>query len=518
MVEHALAVGGVEDAVLESHDAACGDLELQVRVGLAGLHARHGTAGLAEGLDDLAGELVGALHHGQLHGFQPVAVLILLEEHAGAAHLELEALAAHGLHEDGEVQDAAAGHLDTGLVAQLLDAHGHVVLGLAHEALLELAGAHDVAVAAHEGARGGLEDHGEGGRVDLDGLQLHGALGVGVDVADVGAVDAHHGADVAGADLVALGAAEVVEGEELLGLGHGAAAVVLDHEDLLAGVDGAGVDAADADAPHVAGVVDGDALHGQRAVGVAVGGGQAVHDHVQQGVHVVVAVVRGEAGEAVDGARVDHVLHGELELPVGGAEVHHEVEGVVDHGLRAGARAVDLVDHDHDGEAGVDGVAQHEARLGHGALEGVHEEQGGVGHTEHALHLAAEVGVARGVDDVDLDALVLDGDVLGQDGDAALALLVVGVEDTVLHLLVCPEGVGGPQQLVDEGGLAMVDVGDDGDVSQVLLQHGALFLITAVLSPPPGPGRSSGGRCPNPPRRAGGRPSSRRRCPCPQTP
>ncbi len=288
-------------------------------------------------------------------------------------------------------------------------------------------------------------------------------------------VDAHHRANIAGFDLLALSAAQVVEGEELLGAGHGAAAVVFYHQDLLADMDGARVDATNADAAHVAGVVHSDALHGQRAVGVAVGGRQAVHDHVQQGVHVVVVVGGIQAGEAVHRAGIDHVLHGKFQLLVGGTQIHHEVQGVVHYLLRARARAVDLVHHDHDSQACVDGMAQHEASLGHGALEGVHQKQGRVCHAQHALHLAAKVCVARGVDDVDLHALVLDGDIFSQNGDAALALLVVGVENTIFYLLVCPEGIGCAQQLVHQRGLAMVDVGDNGNVSQVLLQHRTHF-------------------------------------------
>lgn len=67
-------------------------------------------------------------------------------------------------------------------------------------------------------------------------------------------------------------------------------------------------------------------------------------------------------------------------------------------------------------------MTQHEAGLGHGALKGVDQQQGAVGHTQHALDLAAKVGVARSVDDVDLNVLVLDRDVLGENRDAALAL------------------------------------------------------------------------------------------------
>ena len=174
-----------------------------------------------------------------------------------------------------------------------------------------------------------------------------------------------------------------------------------------------------------------------------------------------------QAREAVDRGGVDNVLHGKLKLVVRGAEVGHEVEGVVHHGLGARTVTVDLVDHDHHGKAGVDGVAQDEARLGHGALGGVDEQQGAVRHAQDALDLAAEVGVAGGVDDVDLHALVLDGDVLGQDGDASLALLVVGVEHALLDLLVLAERVRGPQHLVDQRGLAVVDVRDDGDVPDV---------------------------------------------------
>ena len=76
-------------------------------------------------------------------------------------------------------------------------------------------------------------------------------------------------------------------------------------------------------------------------------------------------------------------------------------------------------------------LREHEPRLRHRPFGGVDQHQRAVGHPQHALDLAAEVGVARRVDDVDLHALVVDGDVLGQDRDAALALQVVGVEDAV---------------------------------------------------------------------------------------
>ena len=60
-----------------------------------------------------------------------------------------------------------------------------------------------------------------------------------------------------------------------------------------------------------------------------------------------------------------------------------------------------------------------------------------------------------------------EGGALGEDGDAALALEVVGIHGPLFDPLVLAERAGLPEQHVDQRGLAMVDVRDDRDVSQV---------------------------------------------------
>ena len=55
----------------------------------------------------------------------------------------------------------------------------------------------------------------------------------------------------------------------------------------------------------------------------------------------------------------------------------------------------------------------------------VHEQQDRVDHVEAAFDLAAEVGVAGGVDDVEAYAIEVDRGLLGENGDALLALEVV---------------------------------------------------------------------------------------------
>ena len=101
------------------------------------------------------------------------------------------------------------------------------------------------------------------------------------------------------------------------------------------------------------------------------------------------------------------------------------------------------------------------------AFRGIDQHQRAIHHVEDALDLAAEIGVAGGIDDVDAGVFPLHRGRLGQNGDAALALQVVGVHHPLLHVLVGRERAGLLQELVDEGGLAMVDVCDDGDVAQL---------------------------------------------------
>ena len=167
--------------------------------------------------------------------------------------------------------------------------------------------------------------------------------------------------------------------------------------------------------------------------------------------------------------------HREVELRLGGVQLVEQVEGGVDDVVGPRAGAVDLVDHDDRLQAQRQRLLGDEARLRHRAFDRVDQQQHAVDHRQHALDLAAEVGVAGRVDDVDVRALPLDRAVLRQDGDAALALEVVAVHHALGHLLVLAEGAALAQQLVDQRGLAVVDVGDDGDVAD-LAGHGRLSM------------------------------------------
>lgn len=101
--------------------------------------------------------------------------------------------------------------------------------------------------------------------------------------------------------------------------------------------------------------------------------------------------------------------------------------------------------------------------------------------------------MAGRVDDVDRDALrvtvflgkrsgVLDGRVLCEDGDALLALQVVGVHDAVRHFLALVEHMGLLKHGVDQRGLAMVDVSYDCNISNIAANsHSKPLLIIPMM-------------------------------------
>ena len=263
------------------------------------------------------------------------------------------------------------------------------------------------------------------------------------------------------------GAGEAAEGEdagdaEALDLG----AVAGEGVDRLAGADRAALDAAGEEAAeegvggqrrrqHGEGLVAAGDLRGRRDV---------VEDELVERVEVLARAVELGVGPAGAAGGVEDR---EVELVLVGVERHEEVEDLVQRPVGLGVGLVDLVEDDDRAQAEPQRLGGDELGLRHRAFGGVDEEEDAVDHAEDALDLAAEVGVAGGVDDVDAVALPLDRGRLGEDGDAALALEVVGIEGPLDRGLVLAEGAGLLEQGVDQRGLAMVDVRDDRDVADI---------------------------------------------------
>ena len=242
--------------------------------------------------------------------------------------------------------------------------------------------------------------------------------------------------------------------------------MVVAHRDLLILLQHAALHAADGDAAHELVVVDGADQHLERLIQIGLRRGDIVQNGVEQRLQVSAHHVRGVAGGAVAGGAEQH---GTVQLLVGGVQIQQQLQHLVNDLVDALVGPVDLVDDHDDTVTQLQRTAEDKAGLGHGALGGVHQQDDTVDHLQDALHLSAEVGVARGVHDVDLGVAVLDGGVLSQNGDAAFTLQIVGVHNALHRLLILAVDAALLEHLVYQRGLAVVHVGDDGHISQFLV-------------------------------------------------
>ena len=226
-------------------------------------------------------------------------------------------------------------------------------------------------------------------------------------------------------------------------------------------------DLAEGDTAEVIGVIEVGHEHLKAVAGLGARGRDVLHDGIEERLHRAAGVLQFGLGVTALGRAVDER---EVELLVGRVERHEQFEHEVEHLLGRGVVAVNLVDDDDGLGPGLERLAQHEAGLRLRAVGGVHHEQHAVDHVHDALHLAAEVGVAGRVHDVDVVVVILERRVLRLDGDALFLLKVHRVHQPLLGglVLVGAEGAGLFEEAVHERGFAVVHVRDDGDVSDVL--------------------------------------------------
>src|SRR5690606_3413896 len=397
----------------------------------------------------------------------------LLDDHFRTRDGELETFAAHVLDQHRQVQFAAARDQELVGILELFDPQGDVVHGLALQPVLDLAAGEELAtrqvLAAGERRVVDLEGHRDRRLVDGQRRQCLGLVERADGVGDGQVGDAGDRDDVAGLGAVLLDALQAHETEHLQQLGLALLAFAVDHDHRHVLPRRAALHAADADHADEAVVVQLADAHLERTFQVHRRRRHVLHDRLVQRRHVALAHVLGEAGVAVQAGGVDDR---EVHLLRRGAEAVEQVPDLLDDPFGTRAGAVDLVDHHDRLEAHRERLLGDEARLRHRPIHRIDQQQHRIDHRQHALDLAAEVGVPGGVDDVDAVVAPGDGGVLGQDGDAAFLLLIVAVHHALGEDGAFVQGARLLEQLVDEGGLAMVDVGDDGDIAQALDGHG----------------------------------------------
>ena len=224
-------------------------------------------------------------------------------------------------------------------------------------------------------------------------------------------------------------------------------------------------------------VLESGELVGNRALGV---GAPLVEE----------ALVGEQVGDAAE-ARL--FADRELERGDAGAEPRPEL---VERALEVGTLTVELVDEDHARQVQLRGDPPDRLGLHLDAIDRADHEHRKVGHPQRGVDVADEVGVARGVDEVDLVAFPLER---GQrQRQAQVPLLLLGLEVTdrgaVLDATRSGDRSRSEQEGLGERGLARSGVPDKRHVADLGRRIG-LQRTPSRWRPEPHPSRSGQRSC-----------------------
>jgi hypothetical protein len=160
-------------------------------------HLRHLSFAHRQQLRDDTDEVFRDIDDQQLHGFVERAV-DLAGDDGGLGHLQLIALAPHGLDDDRKLEFAAARDLEGVRLFGIDDAEADVFFLLVKESLSELTRGHEFSLASRPGRIVCAENHCDGGLVDAQGRKRLRILAVGDRIADADVLNAGDSDDVAG--------------------------------------------------------------------------------------------------------------------------------------------------------------------------------------------------------------------------------------------------------------------------------------------------------------------------------
>ena len=377
------------------------------------------------------------------------------------------------------MQFAAAAYFPAGFISGRTQTHGHVALQFTFQAFTNLAARHELALTACQRRGVHHEAHRERRFVHGEHRQCFGMSRIGDGGADVEFFNAVHENDVTSLSAVDDLLVQAFELHDLIDLGGLGRVVRTIHDhDALTCLERTAVHAADTDLTHVARIVERADLKLQRCFSVVFTNRDILDHGVEHSTHVADLLqfldIVGETRVAVQGGSVDHR---EIKLIFRSTELVEQIKRSVDNPVRTSTRAINLVDHNDGFQTGGQSLAGYKARLRHRTFDSVNQQQYAVDHRQNAFDLTAEVRVPRGIDDVNVNAFVLNSTVLGQNCDAALLFKRVAVHHAFVNLLVAAKSACALQKLVDHGRLAVVNVRNDGNVAN----SSGHFLLFPVL-------------------------------------
>ena len=351
-----------------------------------------------------------------------------------------------------------------GRVLELLHMEGEVLLKLFLQTVVDMTRGNELTLLTEEGRVVDLEEHRHGRLINSNRRQGLGILEVADSVANLELLQADYCTDITALNLVSALVTHTIKGVELLNLGLLHRTIAMGNGDLHTVLEGAAMYATHGDTACVRAIVERGDQHLRGTLELLRSRNHLYNlikkiGNVSGGV-VVVLTHPSVLGRAID--------NGEVELVLGSIQREHQVEYHLVDLLRTAVGLIYLINYHDRLQANLECLLQHETGLRHGALKSVDEQQTAVGHIKYTLYLATEVAMSRSIDDIDFGAFPIDRNVLGKNGDTALALQVIGVKYLVAQVLSLTEKISCQHHFVDQCCLTVVYVCNNCNVPNVL--------------------------------------------------
>ena len=264
--------------------------------------------------------------------------------------------------------------------------------------------------------------------------------------------------------------------------------IVVAQDNALAGFHLAALHSAHANTAYIIIVINIGKQNLQRSVQFSLRGGHIFQNSLKQRGHILAGHSRIRGSVAVSAGGVNHR---KLQLVIIRAQLNKQIQHLIHHFGRPGAGTVDLIHHNHRPLSQAKSLFQHKPGLGHTALKSVHQQQNAIHHHQDPLYLAAKIGVTGSIHNINFRILIHDRRIFRKNGNPALPLQIIGIHYPFRHRLVRPENTALPQHLIHQGGFAVVYVGDNGNIPQILSYiHSSLplfpvtcfhFLFSSIL-------------------------------------
>ena len=241
-----------------------------------------------------------------------------------------------------------------------------------------------------------------------------------------------------------------------------AVAVVVTYHNALSLLDHTALNSTNADTTNELVVVDRGNENLKGLFLLSVGSRHIFKNCVKKGCKILAGSMRIK-GSSTCSTRAEE--HGRVKLLVGSIKLKKKLKHLVTDLIKTCIGTVNLVNNDDNAVVHRKCLLKHESGLGHRALCRVDEKDNTVNHLKDTLNLATEVCVSGGVNHVDLNTLIVNSSILCKNGNATLSFEIVRVHYSFLGLLILAIDTALTKHLVNQGGLAVVNVSNNSNIS-----------------------------------------------------